>query len=124
MEFREALNYGATGASEFNDVLGAGVYLRNRADVDPQRIGLWGGSYGGYFLNFSDWLRAYHAAADFFDRHLKRQEAGAGSGRQVGLERAWERGHLVRTSQLGFTHGTQFKHKSHGGGNHVRGEFG
>jgi dipeptidyl aminopeptidase/acylaminoacyl peptidase len=48
MEFREALNYGATGGSEFNDVMGAGVYMRNRADVDPQRIGLWGGSYGGY----------------------------------------------------------------------------
>jgi dipeptidyl aminopeptidase/acylaminoacyl peptidase len=48
MEFREALNYGATGGSEFNDVMGAGVYMRNRSDVDPQRIGLWGGSYGGY----------------------------------------------------------------------------
>ncbi len=48
LEFREALNYGATGASEFNDVLGAGLYLRGRTDVDPQRIGLWGGSYGGY----------------------------------------------------------------------------
>jgi dipeptidyl aminopeptidase/acylaminoacyl peptidase len=36
------------GASEFNDVEGAGLYLRSRADVDPQRIGLWGGSYGGY----------------------------------------------------------------------------
>ncbi len=48
MEFREALNYGATGASEFNDVLGAGLYLQNRPEVDPQRIGLWGGSYGGY----------------------------------------------------------------------------
>jgi dipeptidyl aminopeptidase/acylaminoacyl peptidase len=48
MEFREALNYGATGGSEFNDVMGAGVYMRNRPDVDPQRIGLWGGSYGGY----------------------------------------------------------------------------
>ncbi|MBI1788136.1 MAG: S9 family peptidase [Acidobacteria bacterium] len=48
MEFREALNYGATGASEFQDVLGAGLYLRGRADVDPKRIGLWGGSYGGY----------------------------------------------------------------------------
>ena len=48
LEFREALNYGATGASEFNDVLGAGLYLRGRADVDPARIGLWGGSYGGY----------------------------------------------------------------------------
>lgn len=48
MEFREALNYGAHGASEFNDVLGAGLYLRSRPDVDPDRIGLWGGSYGGY----------------------------------------------------------------------------
>ena len=48
MEFREALNYGATGASEFNDVQGAGLYLRSRPDVDPARIGLWGGSYGGY----------------------------------------------------------------------------
>jgi dipeptidyl aminopeptidase/acylaminoacyl peptidase len=48
MEFREALNYGATGASEYNDVMGAGNYLRTRPDVDGARIGLWGGSYGGY----------------------------------------------------------------------------
>ena len=33
---------------EYNDVQGAGVYLRSRADVDPARIGAWGGSYGGY----------------------------------------------------------------------------
>ena len=48
MEFREALNYGATGASEYNDVLGAGLYLKGRPEVDGDRIGLWGGSYGGY----------------------------------------------------------------------------
>ncbi|MFN4147541.1 MAG: S9 family peptidase [Runella sp.] len=48
MEFREALHYGATGASEFNDVVGAGLYLKNRPEVDGSRIGLWGGSYGGY----------------------------------------------------------------------------
>ena len=48
MQFREAENYGATGASEFNDVMGAGLYLQSRDDVDPSRIGLWGGSYGGY----------------------------------------------------------------------------
>lgn len=48
MEFREAIDYGAAGASEFNDVIGAGLYLRSRDDVDPGRIGLWGGSYGGY----------------------------------------------------------------------------
>lgn len=48
MKFREAINYGATGASEFNDVLGAGLYLKGRSDVDENAIGLWGGSYGGY----------------------------------------------------------------------------
>ncbi len=46
--FARPSNYGATGASEFNDVKGAGLYLRSRPDVDPARIGLWGGSYGGY----------------------------------------------------------------------------
>jgi dipeptidyl aminopeptidase/acylaminoacyl peptidase len=50
MEFREALNYGAAGASEFHDVVGAGRYLRSRPDVDPKRIGVWGGSYGGYLV--------------------------------------------------------------------------
>lgn len=48
LAFREAERYGASGASEFNDVVGAGLYLRGRDDVDPARIALWGGSYGGY----------------------------------------------------------------------------
>ena len=48
MQFREALNYGAAGASEVKDLLGAGRYLKGRADVDANRIALWGGSYGGY----------------------------------------------------------------------------
>jgi len=48
LDFREAVNYGATGASEFDDVLGAGLYLRSRPDVIGDKIGLWGGSYGGY----------------------------------------------------------------------------
>lgn len=48
MEFREAMNYGAQGASEYQDVIGAGLYLQSRPDVDGEKIGLWGGSYGGY----------------------------------------------------------------------------
>lgn len=71
MEFREAVNYGATGASEFNDVEGAGLYLRNRPDVDPQRIGVWGGSYGG-FLTALALARAsdlFKAGVDFHGVH-------------------------------------------------------
>jgi dipeptidyl aminopeptidase/acylaminoacyl peptidase len=68
MEFREALNYGAAGGSEFNDVLGAGLYMRNRADVDSQRIGLWGGSYGGY-LTAMGLSRASNLFAAGVDMH-------------------------------------------------------
>ena len=48
MEFREALRQGATGGSEYGDVVAAARWLGARADVDRTRIGLWGGSYGGY----------------------------------------------------------------------------
>jgi dipeptidyl aminopeptidase/acylaminoacyl peptidase len=71
LDFREALNYGATGASEFNDVLGAGLYLRSRPDVDPQRIGLWGGSYGGYLtaLGLSRASDLFAVGVDFHGVH-------------------------------------------------------
>ncbi|HYN22726.1 MAG TPA: prolyl oligopeptidase family serine peptidase [Thermoanaerobaculia bacterium] len=68
LHFREALNIGAAGASEFNDVLGAGLYLRSRPDVNPDRIGLWGGSYGG-FLTALGLARASHLFAAGVDLH-------------------------------------------------------
>jgi len=68
LEFREALHYGAQGASEFHDVLGAGLYLRGRPDVDPKRIGLWGGSYGG-FLTALGLARASDLFAAGVDLH-------------------------------------------------------
>ncbi len=45
--FREAPGRGWRGAVEYADVLGAGRWLAARPDVDPERIGIWGGSYGG-----------------------------------------------------------------------------
>jgi len=46
--FREAAGQARGGASEYRDVLAAGRWLAARADVDPARIGIWGGSWGGY----------------------------------------------------------------------------
>jgi dipeptidyl aminopeptidase/acylaminoacyl peptidase len=46
--FREAPGRAGRGATEYQDVVAAGKFLQSRPDVDPQRIGLWGGSYGGY----------------------------------------------------------------------------
>lgn len=45
--FRQAANTGGRGNSEYQDVLAAGKYLQGRADVDPNRVGIWGLSYGG-----------------------------------------------------------------------------
>lgn len=46
--FRTAPNQGPRGASEYQDIVAAGRYLQNRQEVDPNKVGLWGGSYGGY----------------------------------------------------------------------------
>jgi dipeptidyl aminopeptidase/acylaminoacyl peptidase len=46
--FRNAPNYGRSGASEYQDVLDGARWLQRHPAVDPERIGLWGGSYGGY----------------------------------------------------------------------------
>jgi dipeptidyl aminopeptidase/acylaminoacyl peptidase len=71
MEFREAVDYGATGASEYQDVVGAGLYLRGRSDVDPSRIALWGGSYGGYLtaLGLARASNLFAAGVDFHGVH-------------------------------------------------------
>jgi dipeptidyl aminopeptidase/acylaminoacyl peptidase len=45
--FRMAQNTGGRGNSEYQDVLAAGKYLQGRPDVDPNRVGIWGLSYGG-----------------------------------------------------------------------------
>jgi pimeloyl-ACP methyl ester carboxylesterase len=45
--FRAAANAGAAGNSEYQDVLAGAKYLQTRADVDPDRVGIWGLSYGG-----------------------------------------------------------------------------
>ena len=71
MEFREALNYGATGGSEYQDVMAAGLYLAGRADVDPKKIALWGGSYGGYLtaMGLSRASDLFAAGVDFHGVH-------------------------------------------------------
>ena len=78
MEFREALHYGASGGSEYNDVQGAGLYLSSRPDVDRARIGVWGGSYGGYLVAMA-LARAsdlFRAGVDFHGVHNWATELG------------------------------------------------
>jgi len=51
--FREAPDCGLEGAAEYQDVLAGVDYLRKRPEVDPERIGAWGLSYGGLLTALS-----------------------------------------------------------------------
>ena len=45
--FRTAPNTAGRGNAEYQDVVAGGKYLQSRPDVDADRIGIWGLSYGG-----------------------------------------------------------------------------
>jgi dipeptidyl aminopeptidase/acylaminoacyl peptidase len=45
--FRTAANTGGRGNAEYQDVVAGGKYLQSRPDVDANRVGIWGLSYGG-----------------------------------------------------------------------------
>jgi dipeptidyl aminopeptidase/acylaminoacyl peptidase len=46
--FREPANGGWRGGAEYKDILAAAKYLQSLASVNAKKLGLWGGSYGGY----------------------------------------------------------------------------
>ena len=47
-DFNNPPHSGPWGASEYQDVQAGAAYLRALPDVDASKIGIWGGSYGGY----------------------------------------------------------------------------
>ena len=70
-DFREPANSGWRGASEYNDVLAGVKYLQSLPNVDPQRIGLWGGSYGGFLtaMGLARNSDIFKAGVDFHGVH-------------------------------------------------------
>jgi len=47
-DFHRPPNAGAQGASEYQDVKAGAEYLQRLPQVDPKRVGIYGGSYGGF----------------------------------------------------------------------------
>src|SRR5215469_739956 len=69
--FREAPNTVWRGASEYNDIVAAGRYLQSLPQVDATRIGLWGGSYGGFLtaMGLARDSELFKAGVDFHGVH-------------------------------------------------------
>jgi len=69
--FREPPNSVWRGASEYKDVVAAAKFLQTLDNVDPQRIGLWGGSYGGFLtaMGLARNSDIFKAGVDFHGVH-------------------------------------------------------
>lgn len=52
-EFHHPRDAGRQGVSEYQDIWAAGQWLASQPDIDIKRIGVYGGSYGGYLTAFA-----------------------------------------------------------------------
>ncbi|HXE31981.1 MAG TPA: prolyl oligopeptidase family serine peptidase [Terriglobales bacterium] len=69
--FRMAPHTGRAGGKEYDDVVAAARYLQTLPEVDPHKIGIWGGSYGGYLtaMALSHNSDIFSAGVDFHGVH-------------------------------------------------------
>jgi dipeptidyl aminopeptidase/acylaminoacyl peptidase len=101
-EFHQPEHAGYAGASEYQDVLAGARFLQSQAGVDPKRIGIWGGSYGGYltalalarnsdlFKAGADWHGVHdwsRLMGDWLGKPVERYEKG---DRDKALQTAWD----------------------------------
>ncbi|MFZ0917715.1 MAG: prolyl oligopeptidase family serine peptidase, partial [Candidatus Udaeobacter sp.] len=70
-KFREPAKSVWRGASEYQDVVAGAKFLQTLDNVDPQRIGLWGGSYGGFLtaMGLARNSDIFKAGVDFHGVH-------------------------------------------------------
>jgi dipeptidyl aminopeptidase/acylaminoacyl peptidase len=81
-EFHQPPNAGSQGASEYLDIRAAGEYLKSLPQVDGSRIGVYGGSYGGYLtaLALAKDSKLFAAGVDIHGVHDFTADGGARLG--------------------------------------------
>ncbi|NEU68439.1 S9 family peptidase [Spirosoma agri] len=69
--FHQPANGGANGASEYQDVKAAALWLAEQPQIDATKIGIYGGSYGGYLtaLALARDSRLFAAGVDIHGVH-------------------------------------------------------
>ena len=79
-DFHRPPNAGAQGASEYLDVKAGAEYLQRLPQVDPKRVGIYGGSYGGFLtaLALARDSKLFAAGVDIHGVHNWTAERAAG----------------------------------------------
>lgn len=90
--FRYPAHYGPRGASEYQDVVAAGRYLQQLPDVDARKIGLWGGSWGGFLtaMGLARNSDLFKAGVDMHGVHVWRLHDPSASDLAAAKALAWK----------------------------------
>ncbi len=94
---------GPTGAAEYKDVLAGAKFLQTTKGADGKRIGMWGGSYGGYLtaLALARNSNIFKAGVDFHGVHdWSRLIVGRYGDPE---EKRYEKGDLDAAIKVAFT---------------------
>jgi dipeptidyl aminopeptidase/acylaminoacyl peptidase len=100
-DFQHAEHGGPAGSSEYQDVVAGARALQATAGVDPARIGIWGGSYGGLLtaLGLARNSDIFKAGVDFHGVHDWSRTIAREAGTR--LDR-YEKGDLAEAMAVAF----------------------
>ena len=122
VDFRDT-NLKDWGGGDLEDVEGAVNHLKSLPEVDPERIGVWGGSYGGYmtfmamtkkpdlwkvgvaWVGISDLKRLYDSSMEHFKYYLKQQMGDPEADAQLWYDRSAVNFLEAMTGKLYIIHG-------------------
>jgi dipeptidyl aminopeptidase/acylaminoacyl peptidase len=101
-DFNYPARWGPTGASEYQDVLSGARWLQHEANVVPSRIGIWGGSYGGYLtaLALARNSDVFKAGVDFHGLHDWSLELAKWIGQQTPRYQQYDTKAILRLAWL------------------------
>jgi len=87
-EFHRPVDGGSRGASEYKDVKAGVLWLAEQKFVDPQKIGIYGGSYGGYLTAMALGRNSdlFAAGVDISGVHDRTNRRSNSSGSQAKYE--------------------------------------
>ena len=101
-DFQHPEHGGWAGSSEYQDVASGGRYLQTIPGVDPRRIGIWGGSYGGLLtaLGLARNSDLFKAGVDFHGVHDWSRDIGFDEGGSPPLR--FEKGDMEEALAVAF----------------------
>lgn len=101
-DFHQPPHAGTQGAAEYKDIRATGLWLRRQVFVDSNRIGIYGGSYGGFLtaMALAHDSKIFKAGVDFHGVHDWTEQASLVNAFRDKYEKAPDYDRAMKTAWL------------------------